>query len=150
MSKVQKQPNAWFWQTLDEYLATTGLKQTQQRKSIVKAFLTMEGHISAEDLHEKLKKTGIKTGLATIYRTLNLLHLAGLVEQKQFVEGKAVYEVKRPNSHHDHLICIGCRKIIEFENDAIEKLQTEVARHHKFTLVYHSLDLFGYCENCKP
>jgi Fur family ferric uptake transcriptional regulator len=143
------QSDEWFWQKLDGYLADQGLKQTQQRKMVIQYFLGMEKHVSVEELHEFIRRKGHPIGLATVYRTLSLLKEAGLVEQKQFAEGKSVYEVNEPNSHHDHLICISCRKVIEFENDGIEKLQEEVAKEHEFTLVYHSLDLFGYCKRCQ-
>lgn len=137
----------WFWDKLDGYLSEKGLKQTQQRKLIVEYFLNLEGHVSAEDLHDYIRGKGHQPGLATIYRTLALLKEADLVDQKQFAEGKAVYEVKSPNSHHDHLICLDCGHVMEFENQKIEKLQEQVARELGFELVSHSLDMFGRCKN---
>lgn len=147
----QKKSDAyrWFWEALDDYLAKKNLKQTRQRKQIVERFIGMKEHLSAEELHEAVRKDGHNIGLATIYRTLNLLADAGLAEQKSFGEGRFVYEINTPGMHHDHLICLGCGLVIEFENDEIEKLQDKVAAVHGFKLVSHRLDLFGHCPNCQ-
>ena len=135
----------WFWEALDHYLARKNLKQTQQRRQIVELFIGLDTHVSAEELHEAARHAGHNIGLATIYRTLNLLADAGLAEQKQFGEGRFVYEIRTPGSHHDHLICLDCGAVIEFENDEIEKLQEKVAAVHEFRLTSHRLDLFGHC-----
>src|SRR6187402_3148867 len=73
---------SWFWDSLDQYLAKHQLKQTKQRKLIVEHFLGLNTHLAAEDLHEAVRGGGHNIGLATIYRTLNLLADAGLAEQK--------------------------------------------------------------------
>ncbi len=136
----------WFWDELDGYLAKKGLKQTKQRQRIVELFIELDTHTSAEDLHQAVKKDGHNVGLATVYRTLNLLMEAGLVEQKAFSEGRFVYEIRTPGQHHDHLICLDCGKVIEFENPEIERLQEKVAQDYKFQLTHHRLDLFGRCQ----
>jgi Fur family ferric uptake transcriptional regulator len=141
----------WFWNQLTEYLSKENLKQSKQRNSIIEYFLEMDDHVSAEELHDYVRERNHNTGLATIYRTLNLLKDAGLVEQKQFADGKAVFEIIKPDSHHDHLICTTCERVIEFENDEIERLQIEVAKAHGLKLTHHRLDLFGSCtkEDCE-
>lgn len=139
----------WFWQDLDKYLLLKQLKQTKQRKSIIEIFLAMKNHVSAEELHEEIKKHELNIGLATIYRTLNLLKEADLVEQKQFSDGRAVFEVLKPGKHHDHLICLKCSEVTEFHNEEIERIQCEVAASLGFTLEYHSHDLYGYCSSCQ-
>ena len=140
---------SWFWENLDHYLARNQLKQTKQRKTIVEYFLTLHSHLDAEELHEAVRKDGHNIGLATIYRTLNLLTEAGLVEQKNFQDGKSLYEVILPNEHHDHLVCLDCGKVVEFENDEIERLQEVVAEQHGFELISHTLDMFGRCSACQ-
>lgn len=139
----------WFWQGLNRYLLAKQLKQTKQRKSIVEIFLSMNNHISAEELHEEVKRRGHNIGLATIYRTLNLLKDADLVEQQQFDDGRAVFEVLQPGEHHDHIICTKCRKVVEFHNEAIEELQRAIAREHGFELSYHTHELYGLCASCR-
>ncbi len=148
MTAKDKSDQRWFWDRLDQYLAKAQLKQSKQRNFIIEEFLKMDSHVSAEDLYSQLKNTEHNPGLATVYRTLNLLRDAGLVDQKQFADGKAVFEVMAPGSHHDHLICVGCHKVIEFENDEIERLQLQVANRYGFRLTRHSLELFGYCSDC--
>lgn len=136
---------AWFWEGLDLYLERHHLKQTQQRKLIVAFFLKINDHVDAEELHRKVRAEGHDIGLATIYRTLNLLTDAGLVEQKSFQDGRSVFEVASPDSHHDHLICTRCGQVIEFEEPEIETLQERIAAKFGMKLTNHRLDLFGYC-----
>lgn len=139
----------WFWDDLDAHLARQQLKQTKQRKVIVENFLKLARHVDAEDLYRRVRGKGFKIGLATIYRTLNLLKDADLVNQHSFSDGRAIFEIKKPDSHHDHLVCTRCGTIEEFENDQIEALQTSVADDHGFSLTRHRLDLYGICRNCQ-
>lgn len=148
---LQSEEQKWFWNQLETYLSKSGLKQSKQRNLVIDAFLEMNDHVSAEELFTYVKDKDVAAGMATIYRTLNLLKDAGLVEQKQFQEGKAVFEVNKPDEHHDHLICTTCDRVIEFENSEIEKIQKQIAEEHGIKLTSHSLDLFGTClkENCE-
>lgn len=147
LSTSPRKPEAfrWFWDALDTHLARKNLKQTRQRKAIIELFLDLNRHLSAEELHEAARGQGYQVGLATIYRTLNLLADAGLAEQKQFGDGRFVYEIHTPGAHHDHLICLDCGAVLEFENDEIERLQEKVAARHEFKLTSHRLDLYGHC-----
>lgn len=138
---------AWFWEGLDLYLERHNLKQTQQRKLIVSYFLQINAHIDAEGLHRKVREDGHDIGLATIYRTLNLLTDAGLVEQQSFQDGRSVFEVASPDSHHDHLVCTKCGQVIEFEDEEIEELQKRIAAKFNMNLTSHRLDLFGLCKD---
>jgi Fur family ferric uptake transcriptional regulator len=142
--------NEWFWKKLEVYIKKASLKLTSQRREIAEHFLSMDGHISAEQLHSSLKKSGSKAGLATVYRTMTLLKEADLVDQKFFENQKATFEVVNPGEHHDHLICNSCGHVVEFESDQIEKLQLKVAKKFGFTLTDHRLELWGDCqiENC--
>ena len=139
----------WFVDELNKYLSRKNLKQTRQRQALIEVFLGLDTHVSAEELHAAARKADLDVGLATVYRTLNLLAEAELVEQKQFGEGRFVYEIAQPGGHHDHLICLDCGTVIEFHNDEIERLQEKVAAAHKFKLSSHRLDLFGHCQRAK-
>jgi Fur family ferric uptake transcriptional regulator len=136
---------AWFWESLDQYLLKMGLKQTQQRRLIVQQFLELNAHVDADELHRRVNASGHDVGLATIYRTLNLLTEAGLVEQKSFQDGRHVFEVAHPDQHHDHLICTRCGNVVEFEDQEIESLQNKIAEKYGVALQSHRLDLFGVC-----
>ena len=138
----------WFWDSLASFLARHHLKQTKQRLVIIKNFLKLNRHVDAEVLYVTIRQAGHTIGLATIYRTLNLLKEAGLVEQQQFADGRASFELRVPHLHHDHLICTQCGKIVEFENKEIERLQAQVAAHYQFTLSSHRLELYGLCARC--
>ncbi|MBF0441631.1 MAG: transcriptional repressor [Oligoflexales bacterium] len=139
----------WFWETLNAYLDKKQLKQTKQRKIIIDHFLRLEKHIDVEGLHDSLKRSGRNMGIATIYRTMNLLAEAGLVEQTTSSDGGASFEIRNPQDHHDHITCIKCGKVVEFKSEEIEKAQINVAQSHGFSLTSHRLDLFGYCTGCR-
>ena len=145
MPKNETPGFAWFWEGLDQYLERMGLKQTQQRRVIVHHFLSIDSHVDADVRHRQVNAVGHDVGLATIYRTLNLLTEAGLIEQKSFQDGRSVFEVAHPDSHHDHLICVECRNVVEFEDHEIEALQEAIAEKYGMELKTHRLDLFGRC-----
>lgn len=130
------------------FLEKKALKLTSQRRTILRQAIEASGHFSAEKLLEFSKKKDSTISKATVYRTLALLKESGILEEQDFGEGKKVYERAQGRKHHDHLVCIKCGKIIEFENDTIERLQDQEAGRHQFRIVYHSLKLFGFCKNC--
>jgi len=131
-----------------EYIEEKGLKSTRQRHDIVRAFLQSNGHLSVEDLHNKVRRHNPKIGYATVYRTLKLLTDSGIAVERYFDDGQTRYEHLSPEEHHDHLICIKCGNIIEFEEKKIEALQNDVAREHGFKVLSHKLELYGYCISC--
>ena len=124
-----------------------GLKSTGQRDDIARVFFGHGHHISAEELYAEVKRINPHVGYATIYRTLRLLKECELVSERHFDEGQARYEVVSER-HHDHFICERCARIIEFENEGIERLQEAVARELKVALTRHKLELYGICADC--
>lgn len=130
-----------------EYISKKGLKSTKQRDRIVQEFFKKHQHMTVEDLWARVKAADQKIGYATVYRTLKLLTEAGLAFKREFGEGHALYE-HATSHHHDHLICLRCCQIVEFENDEIENLQERVCKKHKFALLMHKLELYGYCDKC--
>lgn len=133
--------------TFSEFLEKRDLKLTSQRRTILHGALR-DGHFSADKLLEFSKREDPTVSKATVYRTLTLLKEAKILEEQDFGDGKKLYERAQGRKHHDHLICIKCGDIIEFENDAIEKLQDSEAKRQRFKIVYHSLKLFGFCRDC--
>ena len=131
---------------LKEHLGKHQLKLTRQRELILSAFLRQE-HITAEAMYHQLAKADPHLGLATIYRTLNLFCDAGLAQARHF-GSQTKYDNVSHKGHHDHLICTGCEKIVEFENEEIERLQEEVATRNGFTIKNHRLELYGLCSSC--
>ena len=133
--------------TFSDFLEKKDLKLTSQRRTILRQAVR-DGHFSAEMLLDFSKKADPTVSKATVYRTLLLLKEAKILEEQDFGDGKKLYERAQGRKHHDHLICIKCGRIIEFENDPIERLQDSEAKRHRFKIVYHSLKLFGFCRNC--
>jgi Fur family ferric uptake transcriptional regulator len=134
--------------TFTAFLEGKDLKLTSQRKTILEKAMEARGHFSAETLLELSKKKDSTISKATVYRTLALLKESKLLEEQDFGDGKKLYERAQGRKHHDHFVCVRCGKIVEFENDTIEKLQDNEARKHQFRIVYHSLKLFGFCRGC--
>ncbi len=131
------------------FIEEKGLKSTTQRDEIVNAFFNLKEHVSIEELHHKVQKKNPKIGYTTVYRTLKLLTESGLAHERQFGDGQARYEPVTTEEHHDHLICLKCGAIMEFENKKIEKLQEDVAKQHGFEVKNHKLELYGYCKKCR-
>ena len=129
-----------------DYVRKNGLKSTQQRDVIVDLFLRSSGHISIDDLLTKVRRKNPSIGYATVYRTMKLLTDAGIAASRQFGDGQTRFEIADGDGHHDHLICTQCGLILEFENDAIERLQEEMAENlGGFVLSRHKLELYGVC-----
>ena len=101
-------------------------------------------HLSVDEIFKDLQLNGKYVGLATVYRVLNQLEEAKILERHHFASGKAFYELSS-KTHHDHLICLRCGKITEFLDPFIEQRQQQIAEQHGLTLSHHSLYLFGYC-----
>ena len=134
---------------LEGYIADNNLKITKQRRTVLSAFLECKIHVSVEELYQIVLKTEPKIGLATVYRTLALLTKSGLASEMDFGDGQKRYESSYQTEHHDHMVCTGCGKIIEFNHPLIEKYQEEVANENKFEITSHKLDLFGLCQDCQ-
>jgi Fur family ferric uptake transcriptional regulator len=130
------------------YLKSKGLKMTSARRTVLRAFIKSEGHLSAEDLLAAAKKIDPGLGQATVFRTLKLLSDAGLAQDACQEEGPRRYEHVYKQSHHDHLICIGCGKMIEFCHPEIEKAQNEIFKKFGFRGTGHKLELRGLCADC--
>ena len=131
-------------------LKKAGLKVTLPRLKILQILQEPENqHISAEDVYKILIEQGEEIGLATVYRVLNQFDDAGILNRHHFEGGKSVFEISHKD-HHDHLVCLKCGKVIEFEDDIIEERQEMIAKQHKMKLTHHSLYLYGECTdgNC--
>jgi Fur family ferric uptake transcriptional regulator len=142
--------------TLEQWLAQVedALVQDRQRmtkqRRLVAETLWQHRHFNVEELHRAVRERDDAIGYATTYRTVKLLERVGLVHAGQFGDGTARFEVAVGDSdHHDHLICTRCGAIVEFELEAIEALQKQVAELHGYALTAHRLDMFGLCPICQ-
>ena len=126
-------------------LKQAGLKVTHPRVIVLEALQDPKNkHKSAEEIFKVLIEKGEEIGIATVYRVLNQFDDAGLVERHHFEGGKSVFELSN-RKHHDHLVCLKCGVVIEFEDEIIEQRQKEIAARHNMTLTNHSLYLYGVC-----
>jgi len=127
-----------------EFLRAQSMNITQQRELIVDSFFRSNNHVSIDELLARVRKRNRDIGYATVYRTLKLLVQAKLAHRRRFDDGQSRYEVA--GEHHDHLICIQCGLILEFEEPDIEKLQERIAaKLGGFSLVSHRHELYGLC-----
>ena len=136
-------------EALTRYLEDHHLKHTKQREAILEAFLETTGHVTSEDLYQRIRGKHPNIGFTTVYRTMKLLSECGLAEARNFGDGQTRYEAAVGRHHHDHLICTQCGAIIEFENNRIEALQEMVARRHGFRVISHKMELYGLCRDCQ-
>jgi Fur family ferric uptake transcriptional regulator len=114
------------------FLTNQGLKYTRQRQAIAEVFFGSQAHLSLVDLLDLAKARQPSVGYATVYRTMKLLAESGLATEHKFAEGNVRYEPSVAGEHHDHLICVTCGRIVEYEDEQIEKLQEDLARRHGF------------------
>ncbi|MBE5834091.1 MAG: transcriptional repressor [Butyrivibrio sp.] len=135
-------------------LKEKGLKVTNQRILVLQA-LTGSGdtHLTAEQIYELVRADFPDIGLATVYRTIQVLLELDLIDRVNFDDGIERYELARTKAdgskhHHHHMICLNCGKVFEFEQDMMEGLEEEIKIKTGFKVVDHEVKLYGYCTEC--
>ena len=136
--------------TFNDYLRRNGLRATRQRMEVVEHVLSRKGHFTPEELHRELLDQGAQVSRATVYRTLAHLLSAGVLREAVNIDGEVLFEAAPGQSHHDHLVCVSCGKVIEFSSPAIESLQRRICARHHFRPIEHTLQVTGYCSQCAP
>ncbi len=132
-----------------EYLNRNQLKMTRERRAILDRVLALRGHFHVDELHAVLNESGLVVSRATLYRTLPVLVEAGIVHKIEMEHGQARYEPIFGRHHHDHIVCLGCGEIVEFQSREIERLQQEICRRKKFRMTGHTHQIRGYCPRCE-
>ena len=128
---------------IEQVCIEKGMKMTGQRRVIARVLSDADDHPDVEELHRRAAAIDPHISIATVYRTVRMFEEAGILERHDFFgDGRARYE-EATESHHDHLINIQSGKVIEFQNEEIEKLQEKIAREHGLRLVGHRLELYG-------
>jgi Fur family transcriptional regulator, ferric uptake regulator len=131
----------------EEFVRQNHGRLTPQRQFIVNEFLSLKGHYGIEELHDLFRKKGKEINPSTIFRTLKLLVQAGIAQEQQFVNGNTKYDVNV--SHHDHMICLSCGVILEFDSPTLEHVQARIVRDHGFEMAYHKHEIYGHCSDCR-
>lgn len=125
-------------------------KLTPQRKLVVETLLEHSGsHLSAEDIYGLIKERHPEIGLATVYRTLELLSELNVLLKLDFGDGRCRYEFSEDTHHHHHLICLKCGRVEEFAEDLLDRLEEEVERRSGFDVTDHQVKFYGRCRECR-
>lgn len=128
--------------SIEQACIDKGLKMTGQRRLIARVLSDADDHPDVEEVYRRAVLLDSRISLATVYRTVRLLEEADILERHEFRDGRARYEAA-DSDHHDHLIDMESGKVIEFNNDEIERLQSKIAEKLGYRLVDHRLALYG-------
>ncbi len=133
-----------------KFLKRKNMKITQSRLNLIDLISKYGRHFEVEELANWVAmKAGRSVSRSTIYRTIKLLQEFGVIREVIKQNNRTIYELVVGKSHHDHLVCMECGKIIEFVDEDIEKLQDEVCRRYDFQPDHHRLEIFGICSECR-
>jgi len=138
---MKKEPNNQAIQMQGHFL-------TAQRRLLLELLRNTKGHIDAKELYQRARARNESIGPATVYRSLNLFKQLGLVDERKLGKVCCCYEIKK-TSEHQHLVCRGCGKVMEFQTPYFQKLIEAARREHGFKITRAELCLEGYCEHCK-
>ncbi|RKY19902.1 MAG: transcriptional repressor [Planctomycetota bacterium] len=146
-------PSDEFAAQFEGFLREQGLRLTKQRAQILRSIYGTHRHVSAEQLYDLVKQAdkddALRISRATVYRTLTLLEEGGFVERLDVPNQQgSLYEHTLGHSHHDHMICLSCGKILEFADERLEQVQHEVIASHGFVAKSHRLNVYGHCARC--
>ncbi len=140
-------------ESFKQILKEKGLKVTKQRIRVLEAMASYEDkHLTAEEIYEIVKADFPEIGLATVYRTIQLLVELDLVESVQLGDGYVRYEIGKFDGeeahHHHHLMCLECGKVISFWDDLLDELEARIMESASFQVVNHEVKFYGYCKEC--
>jgi len=138
-------------EAIKDKLKNKGYKLTPQRRATLDVILDQQGkHLSTEDVYMLVKERCPEIGLATVYRTLQLLEQLGVISKHNFDDGCSRYELagSEDDHQHHHLICVRCGGVQEVEGDLLEHLEKEIEEKNKFKILDHKVKFFGYCNKC--
>ena len=140
-------------ESIKDKLKETGFKITPQRRAILEILLENDDkHLSSEEIYDMVRVSCPEIGLATVYRTIQLLSEVGLLSKLNLDDGCIRYEIrlnKDEKHNHHHLICKNCSKIIEVQEDLLESIENKIQEIYKFDIIDHDVKFFGICEDCQ-
>ncbi len=132
-----------------EKVESSKYKLTRQRREIIAIVVRYhDRHLSAEELYLLVNREHPEIGLATVYRTLDMLVELGVVAKHDLGDGRARYELSSPGRHHHHLICHECGRIIELQEGSLHQMERKLEGEHDFTITDHRLEFYGVCGEC--
>jgi Fur family ferric uptake transcriptional regulator len=133
---------------LVEELQQRGMRVTPQRAIIFDAIEQLDGHITAEDIYQQVKRVNPYISLATVYRTLELLQDLNLITPTN-LGGSQTYFALEGHGEHHHMVCHICGKIEEFSDSFLNSLRDDLKKYHEFTPKISHMSIFGVCAACR-
>ena len=141
--------SAPFVRLFGRYLRERGLPVTHQREAVAEVVFGSGEHLSVDEIERVLRSDGQRIGKATIYRALDLLVRSKLVAELDFGEGFKRYEHRlSADPIHEHLICLNCNAVTEFQSDEVHRIEAMVSAEHGFRPTRHKLEIYGLCQKC--
>jgi Fur family ferric uptake transcriptional regulator len=131
------------------YLRQNGLKKTHQKDLILETFLNAEGHLSVDDIYALVRRRDKRVGIVTVFRTLKSLTACGIAKEINLGDGLTRFEHSYHHPPHHHIICIECRKAIEYVCPALEKIQDGIIQKYHFQPLHYRFQTYGICEDCR-
>jgi Fur family ferric uptake transcriptional regulator len=129
------------------FLTRNGIRKTPQRLQVVEELARERNDVTAGELHDRLRRKGAGIGLATVYRTLSLLHEHGAVDTLSHHAGELCYRLCG-DVHHHHLVCTSCHRVVELADCDLEPWVKRSAKRHGFTATAHEVEIRGVCASC--
>ena len=144
----RRQWESGVYATFAHFLGEQGLHMTNQRKVVLQCLLGAKTHLREDDVYRHARKTETGLGRTTVFRTLKLLEQCGLADRVEAVDGTPRFELKHDRPHHDHMVCVECGRITEFQSPEMELHQNQAIRDHGFEALWHRHEIFGRCRTC--
>lgn len=129
-------------------LKERGYKITRQRKAVLEALTEANGHLSPQEVHERVQREQPPVGLATVYRTIEVLKKLGVVCELSTPKSGCTYTIGA-TGHHHHLICSDCGTVVDFTTDSLKDLEQRLVLESGFAIESHVLEFTGLCPGCR-
>lgn len=136
-------------QKFQDYLDTNASRYTSQKRDIVSYIAKEKEHFEVDDFLAKLRKKNKRFSRATVYRTIKQLLDAQLIQKIQALDGRVLYEQNFEKKQHDHVICNSCGKILEIDEEKLDKLYANYCKNIHFKPEYRSVHIYGTCQDCQ-
>ena len=144
MKQIHNQEKKQF----KELFKQENIDDFEERFKVLEVFLQTEHHVTVDELVKILAKNGYKVKSDFVRDTLKLMCRFGFARTNRFDNGKVRYEHRHLGQHHDHMVCTKCRKIVEFHDEQLERLQAQVAEAYDFHMLQHKMEIYGICSEC--